>query len=58
MSPRLISSTVGFISITDADKVIAEGEIKQYKAWKEICISQHPWGKDVLMFVSQNWIVY
>lgn len=30
-SRRLISSTVGFIGITDADKVIAQGEIKHYK---------------------------
>ena len=34
-SRRLISSTVGFIGITDADKVIAQGEIKHYKIKRE-----------------------
>lgn len=40
-SRRLISSTVGFIGITDADKVIVQGEIKQRKIECEKWYGQH-----------------
>lgn len=48
-SRRLIFSTVGFIGITDADKVIAQGEIKHFKSMKRDTTSSSRQG--CLMFV-------